>query len=256
MLSRITSSLLVAFAMAVALLSAGSAQAQSYSPYPDGSILIDSVSGSHYLIAGGAKFWIPSSEQPYFNSTYFTFFVPTSTLDGITNSPQDGTTVRERDTAPVYMILGHQKWHVPSEAELQYFGGWNSVRTIPQGSLNDFYLFSVPVNGLMVRERTKEDVYVTFGGAKFWLPTESDVLYYGGWENVHIVPDGSTSALRTNPGCATRLRERSSGLIYLMSIGGKYLIQNPDSFDWANHFVVPDGSLNAFPTVTTHVCLT
>jgi hypothetical protein len=255
MLSRINSGLLVAVAMAVVLLGGEPARAQTYSPTPDGSILIDSTYGSRYIIAGGAKFWIPSSESTYFSNPFFTYYVSTSTLDGITNYPRNGTTVKERNIDSIYVIIGNRAWGIPSMDELQYFGGSSSVHTIPQGSMN-YTGFNIAQNGLMVRERTQQAVYVIFGNAKFWVPTESDVQYYGGWENVNVVPDTSTSSVSNTPFCGTRLRERSSGQIYRISIGGKYLIQNPDSYDWANHFVVPDGSLNAFTTVSSYACMT
>ncbi|PTL81270.1 hypothetical protein [Vitiosangium sp. GDMCC 1.1324] len=140
--------------------------------------------------------------------------------------------------------------------ELGYFGGTSDVRTVPQGSLNNYYLFYRPVNGMMVRERSHAEVYVTFGAAKFWVHTEDEVAYYGGWSNVNVVPDTSTSTVSNTPECGTRLRERSSGQIYLIGVGGKFLIQNPDSYDWANHFVVPDGSLSSFPDASVHVCMT
>ncbi|PTL81271.1 hypothetical protein [Vitiosangium sp. GDMCC 1.1324] len=98
MLSRITRGLLAVFAVAVVLLGGESAQAQTYSPYPDGSILINSaVSSDRYVIAGGAKFSIPASEQPYFSNWLFTYNVSSSTLSGITDYPQEGTKLKERN---------------------------------------------------------------------------------------------------------------------------------------------------------------
>ncbi|HEX8436904.1 MAG TPA: hypothetical protein VF697_17470, partial [Archangium sp.] len=126
MTSRLTSGVFAALA-ALLVLSSEPARAQSYAPYLDGTLLTDSAdSSSRYLIVGGAKFRVSSSERPYF-FTFLRYIVPRSTLDSITNIPRDGTVVRERATAPVFVIIGNRKWLVPSLEELQHFGGESAI---------------------------------------------------------------------------------------------------------------------------------
>ncbi len=254
MTSRIMSGVFAALA-ALLVLSSEPARAQGYAPYFDGTILTDSAdSSSRYLIVGGAKFRLSASERPYF-FTLVRYIVPRSTLDAITNIPREGTVLRERATAPVYVIIGNRKWYVPSVEELQHFGGESAIRTVPQGTLNNWW-FDVMRDGLLVRERPDAEVYVIAGNARFWVRTEADLAYYGGWANVKTVPDGSMDNVSLWPACGTFLRERSSGLIYAISdAGGKYLIQNPGSHEWANHLVVPDGALSRFADVADFVCI-
>ncbi|WP_257456483.1 hypothetical protein [Archangium lipolyticum] len=238
-------------AVALALLSSTPARAQVYANYPDGTILIHQVNfgGSiidvRHVIHGGAKFRIGVGEESYFTSPH-TYNVSESEVEAITNSPRDGTVLQARGDHAVYVIFGGRKWHIPDAQELEYYGGVGAIRTVPESTFVSWMYLTRP--GTLVREHNTAAVYVIFGNARFWVPTEADVFYYGGWIEVRDVPAGSMSSMKTKPDCGTRLRERSSGVIYIFNAAGqKSVIQNPADYDWANLRVVPDGTLAAYP---------
>ncbi|WNG34377.1 hypothetical protein F0U61_12600 [Archangium violaceum] len=234
-------------AVALVLLGSTPARAADYAPFPNGSVLIDSSTNGRWLIQGGARFMISVDEVPYFKNPFFTFTVAPSVIAAITTIPRDGTTLQQRGDASIYVVVGGRAWGIPDMNELEHFGGTSGVRIIPWKSLHAFPLYFAR-DGTMVRERSGAPVYVIFGNGKFWVPTSADVEYYGGWDNVQVIPDGSAATMDDAPSCGSRLRERSSGLIYLINnIAEKTLIVNPSSYDWANHYVVPDGTLARFP---------
>jgi hypothetical protein len=50
-------------------------------------------------------------------------------------------------------------------------------------------------DGSVIRETTPPEVYVIFGGAKFWIPGPTILArWYGGWAAVRVVPDGTLKA--------------------------------------------------------------
>ncbi|PTL79982.1 hypothetical protein DAT35_31675 [Vitiosangium sp. GDMCC 1.1324] len=241
-------------AVALVLLSSTPARAADYASYPDGSVLIDASKNQRWLIQGGAKFSIPSTEWSYFNNLLFTYFVSSSTIDGITSVPRDGTTLQSRGDVSIYVVIGGWAWGIPDMNELEHFGGTSNVRIIP--SSFNYWSLDTAQNGTMVRERSGDPVYVLFGYTKFWLPTSADVEYYGGWGSVKVIPNGSAASMSDIPQCGTRLRERSSGVLYRINdLGQKYVIQNPSSYEWANHYVVPDGTLARFPDGAAVSCI-
>ncbi|HZA41061.1 MAG TPA: hypothetical protein VFA00_10595 [Actinomycetota bacterium] len=73
-----------------------------------------------------------------------------------------------------------------------------------------------PVDGTLVREWMKQEVYVCFGGAKFQI-LDSNALFATGfdWRQVRVIPPGGTSQLGEMPYHGTLLAERSNGRIYL-----------------------------------------
>ena len=243
-------------AAALTLLSSVPAHAQSYYNAPDGTVLSDYETNTYFLIMRGARFSLSPSELSYFFPPWWNplGFVTHSTMESITRYPPDGTLVRERSSTATYVIIGGRKWVPATSADIEYYGGSSAVRVVPNDSLG-YAGFNYASNGIMVRDRSTDQVYVLFRNTWFALSSESDVHYYGGWQNVRILPDGAIASMSSRAPCGARFRERSSGSIYIMNdFGGKALITSPDGNDWANHYVVPDGSLARFPD-RPYVCM-
>jgi hypothetical protein len=106
--------------------------------FVDNVLIKEQSSPAVYVTMGGAKFWIPSPLElsqytPYMFSDVIT--LPDGALAGVSLIPRDGTLLRERSSAPVYVMQGGQKCWVTHAGALQQFGGWLMVRVVPDGGL-------------------------------------------------------------------------------------------------------------------------
>lgn len=111
----------------------------------------------------------------------------------------DGSVLREQSSAPVYVIFGGAKFHIPDPTVLaQLYGGWGSVVVVPDHSLDA--VPTTPRDGTVLREADHAEVWLIEAGQKQHI-TSTDVLNrYGGWAVVHVVPDGATANFPTgNP---------------------------------------------------------
>jgi len=113
---------------------------------------------------------------------------------------------------------------------------------------------NVPLHdGSVLREYSRAEVYVIFGGAKFWVPNPQVLQdLYGGWGNVKIVLDGALAGLPVLPRSGTILREQSNPAVYLIEERTKRYITSPSvlqRYGGASAVrVVPNGSLGSIPT--------
>jgi hypothetical protein len=107
-------------------------------------------------------------------------------------------------------------------------------------------------DGALVKEQTRSEVYVIFGGAKFHLPLPFWVDRYGGWSNVTVVPDGALATVGTMPREGSVLREWSATAVYLIKNGQKCHITTGTILEryggWAAVRLVPDLGLFLIPT--------
>ena len=112
----------------------------------------------------------------------------------------DGTVVRERDAAQVYVVHGGAQFPIPDPDVLhRLYGGWANVRVPNNGTLANYG--SVPSGGTVLREDSFGEVYeIDAEGLRHWI-TSPDVLFrdYGGWAVVGVVPNGSISGLVEGP---------------------------------------------------------
>lgn len=108
-------------------------------------------------------------------------------------------------------------------------------------------------DGSLYREQSRPEVYVIYGGAKFWIPSPEELAALGfTWAQVKVVPDGSLVSVPDRPRDNTLLRERSRPEVFLMRGGSKFWIPSPDAltglgFTWSHVKVVPNGALQQFP---------
>jgi hypothetical protein len=99
----------------------------------------------------------------------------------------------------------------------------------------------------MAKESSRPEVYVLFGGARFWLPSPEWVSRYGGWGQVHTYPDGALMTIPTIPKDGTLLREWSSPEVWVITAGQKRWVTAPPLLNqfggWSMVRIVPDGAL-------------
>jgi len=178
--------------------------------------------------------------------------VPDGAVASVPIVPRDSTLLGERSHPEVYVIYGGARIWISSTSELQALGfALANVRVVPDGALAA--LPSIPSDGTLVRERSHAEVYVVYGGAKFWIPSTTEFQALGFLStNVRVVPNGALGAIPSIPRDGTLLNERSAPEIYVMSEGRRCHIANPQVFEargfrWADVRVVPYSSLAAVP---------
>jgi len=109
-------------------------------------------------------------------------------------SVNEGDLVKEIDHDEVYIIVGGAKLHIPSMDEFNAMGySWSSVRIVPDGTLGN--VPNEPRDGTMIRYRSYDPVWIVLrsGGTAYrWhIMTVDAVNRYGGWGNVHWIPNSS-----------------------------------------------------------------
>lgn len=107
-------------------------------------------------------------------------------------------------------------------------------------------------DGSLVKAVDQPQVYVIYGGAKFWIPDPATFSAMGfNWGAIQTLPDAVVAAIPTTPVDGTLLKERSSAPVYVMRGGAKCHILHPDGVvaagGWEKVRLVPDGALAKIP---------
>jgi len=102
----------------------------------DGALLRERSDARVYLYQGGSPFWVPDPNWlTRFGGWGATRIVPDNTLAAFVGPPDEGTLLREWSDAKVYRIMaGTRRW-VTTPGELERYGGFPSVRVVPDGAL-------------------------------------------------------------------------------------------------------------------------
>lgn len=232
--------------LALCLSLLGAQALAEYTQAPDGSVLLDIDTSDRYLVAGGAKFYIPPAQWSVYSNANLVP-LPWATIHAITKLPRDGTLIRQNGYAAVYVVMGQRFWYVQSPAELEYWGHWGTINNIPNTPWEDRftnYNYSV-----LVRERSTSQVYLWNAGARYPITNPSDLVFFGGEARVKTVPLGALTLFPNVPWCGVRLRERTSLITYML---GRNYSTTPPSLAKSvttgfENSVVPDGSLASFP---------
>jgi hypothetical protein len=110
------------------------------------------------------------------------------------------------------------------------------------------------VDGSLVREAPREEVFIVQGGAKFHVPSWADFVAMGLDANaIRVVPEGTLDLLDVTPQDGTLLKEHSDPSVYVFRNGKKIHVPNEREFnraklDWNAIRTVPDGSTAWMPT--------
>jgi len=119
----------------------------------------------------------------------------------------DGTLLREdillpggHETERFYLVVGGAAFRVG-------YGTLGAMGLSSSNAITFVALPSTPVDGTLVRELDRPEVYVVYGGAKFWIPDPIELQRLGfTWNDVRIIPPGGTAQLRTMPVNGTILK--------------------------------------------------
>jgi hypothetical protein len=131
---------------------------------------------------------------------------------------------------------------------IRYLDAFDPIAAVPFSQLP-----STAVDGTVVREWNRPEVYVVYGGAKFWIPDPPTLFALGfDWSHVGVIPPGGTMKLRTVPIDGTLLKEQHDPKIYVVESGQLRWVTSPAAMDgrclpWRHVRVVPDNSLAALP---------
>jgi hypothetical protein len=99
-----------------------------------------------------------------------------------------------------------------------------------------------PRDNALLREHSAAPVFLYQGGAPFWVPDPAQLMHFGGWDAVRVVPDGTLHAFMGPPANGTLLREFSSSKVFQVSAGAFVPSAVTSSADIR---VVPDGAISA-----------
>ncbi|MFE5870373.1 hypothetical protein ACFQ6V_17260 [Streptomyces roseifaciens] len=107
--------------------------------FPDGSLIREVSKPEVYVIFGGAKFWVPNPDTliRLYDGWAAVRVVPDGTLAdaGISDTPVDGTVLKEEHAPAVWRMENRKRRWVTSPTVLARYGGWAAVRTVPDNAL-------------------------------------------------------------------------------------------------------------------------
>ena len=110
---------------------------------------------------------------------------------------EDGSLVREISGATVFVIYGQGKFGLPDPSWIDLYGGWSTVRVVPDGTLA---AFDIAVDGTLLKEYSYDPVYLMNAGQRRWIPSPERLVELGlNWSDVRIVPNGSLSVIPSGP---------------------------------------------------------
>jgi hypothetical protein len=110
-----------------------------------------------------------------------------------------------------------------------------------------------PVDSTLVRELGTPEVYVVYGGAKFWIPDPTALFSLGfNWIQVQVIPKGGAQQLGTIPFDGTLTKEQHDPRVFLVINRMLSLVTSPARMDQlclpVRHLrTVPDKALSNLP---------
>jgi hypothetical protein len=110
-----------------------------------------------------------------------------------------------------------------------------------------------PPDGALLRDPATSDVFVIYGGAKFFVPPAQFGPLGFSASNVRLDNDAALDTLPTLPRNNTLLRELSKPEVFVVRVGRKRWIPTAEifvmlGFAWSRVHTVPDGALASIPS--------
>jgi len=109
------------------------------------------------------------------------------------------------------------------------------------------------ISGVPVKEKSNDEIYVIYGGAKFYIPEQATLERLFGRHPVMLTgPNGALAQMPLVPRDGTLLKELTNQKIYLIKNGTKYWVSSPEEFRRlglaeADVKTVPDKSMDTMP---------
>lgn len=189
---------------------------------PDDGTLLREESGKIWVIAGGARFWVP---DPPTQDRLYAGSPVTQLWDGaadlIPGVPRDEALLREESGA-IWVMLGRARFHVPDEPTLgSLFAGWpvfqlwdGAVAGIPE----------VPIDETLLAE-LDGTTWVVLGGARFHVPDPTTYRRLYGFREPFRLWNGAQAEISLVPIDGTLLREESGAF---WEVAGRAKFAVPD----------------------------
>jgi hypothetical protein len=151
------------------------------------------------------------------------------------------------DGAQFRVVFGGTDFVVTDPAYLTAMG-FNTSSAIPLVKLPTF-----PADGTLLRDSDRPEVFVVYGGAKFWIPDPLTLSALGfNFGQVNVVPPGGTSKLGALPINGTLIKEQSDPKVFMVESQTLRWVRSPTVMDtrcfaWRHVRTVPDTALAALP---------
>jgi hypothetical protein len=111
----------------------------------------------------------------------------------------DNHMYRETSRPEVYLYVNGGLLWVQSFDDLTSFGGWGAVSVVDDGSLQVSYGGRLPLDGTIVREIDRPEVWLISNQQRSWISTQQQLDAHGGWAAVRLVPDNSLEFFSRGP---------------------------------------------------------
>ena len=164
----------------------------------------------------------------------------------------DGTLMRDAAGTGVRAVFGGTDFAVDDTVTvdgIRYLDAFDPIiPPVPFAQLP-----STPADGTVVRDWNRPEVYVVYGGAKFWIPDPPTLFDLGfDWGRVRVLPPNGTTKLPTMPIDGTLLKEQHDPKIFLVDKGQLRWVTSPAAMEarclpWRHVRTVPDNSLATLP---------
>jgi hypothetical protein len=131
---------------------------------------------------------------------------------------------------------------------VRYLDAFDPIAAVPFIELP-----ALPVDGTLVREWNRPEVYVIYGGGKFHIPDPPTLFALGfDWTRVGVIPPGGLGKLLRTPIDGTLIKEQHDPSIFLVDKHQLRKVKSPAVMDarclpWRLVRVVPDNTLAGLP---------
>lgn len=165
----------------------------------------------------------------------------------------DNCLVKEASSGAIYLLEGGARFFFPDTTTLQRMGYQESdALSAPDGFLDLVGL--MPRDGSLLSEEDRPEVYVVYGGARFWVPSGEAFEAMGfDWGAVRRVPVGGFAQIPFIPAPYTRFREMSDSDEWVIVAGARVQLdaqmieQLLAAGKGVELYVVPNGTLEQIP---------
>ncbi|WP_426747631.1 hypothetical protein VZQ01_09610 [Myxococcus faecalis] len=168
----------------------------SYTQVPmDGTLFRQIGTTPIYVVVGQRPWWIPNpTELDVWDDWKEVHNIPNSNWNDpfIDYTYAMSLLVQERTTSQIYLWVAGAKYLLTDPADIAYFGGYGSVKTVPLGTLAS--VPNEPFCGAVLRERSSSTLYAV----GYINSSTPGLRKHATTHPTHgVVPDGALSAFPT-----------------------------------------------------------
>ncbi|MGZ4286141.1 MAG: hypothetical protein ACXVHB_18485 [Solirubrobacteraceae bacterium] len=163
----------------------------------------------------------------------------------------DRTLMRNEAVPGFRVVFGGTDFRVDDSLVIngiRYLDAFDPIAAVASRSLP-----ALPVDGTLVREWNRPEVYVVYGGAKFHIPDPATLFALGfDWPQVGVIPPNGTGKLLQTPSDGTLIKEQHDPRVFLVDGRKLRWVKSPAVMDarclpWRHVRTVPDTALSTVP---------